>query len=569
MIICGLKLTHDGAVALLDGNRLVFSVEMEKLANNPRYSAVSDLDVVPRLLADFGYRIGDVDEWVIDGWDGDKTGYVTLMNESSPVELTLAPYRETELLPDVLRPAFTGSLPLPGGKSYPYTSYVHIAGHLASAYCTSEFASRAEASFVLVWDGGLFPRLYWIDPATGVQNGGELFPLIGHSYATAAHHFGPFRRATRAQTVDDLSVAGKLMAYIALGQPRDRVLKVLSEVFYEHFEARTPAVAEYAQRVGGFGTNSEPSMSYVHAFFDAVQERLRGSGVSDEDILASVHQFLEDLLIERIAARIQAWKGTGQWNLCFVGGCALNIKWNSALRRQPLFSGVWVPPFPNDSGSAIGGVALRLMEHRGIVPMTWDTRLGPAITSSASIPPGWTSAPCGPADVARLLHQTGAPIVVLNGRAELGPRALGGRSIIAPAVDPAMKDHLNAIKGRESYRPVAPICTVEHAPEIFDPGTPDPYMLFEHKLRPEWETVVPAIRHLDGTARLQTVSMEDDPVLVAVLREYHHLSGIPVLCNTSANFNGRGFFPDVASAMEWGRVDAIWSGGIMYRRDRT
>lgn len=565
MIVCGLKLTHDGAIALLDDDNLIFSVEMEKLENSPRHSTVADLSLIPQLLADFGYRVGDVDEWVIDGWDGDKTGHVALHCDGEPVELTLAPYRETELEADILRPAFADTFPLPDGRLYPYTSYVHIAGHLASAYCTSRFAREGAASLILVWDGGLFPRLYWLDPATGVTNGGELFPFIGHGYAMAAHHFGPYRRGYESETVDDLSVAGKLMAYIALGRPRDAALRVLRATYHEHFDADTPRVAEYRQRVGGFGSNAEPSHRYVHAFYRDIRERISGFGFSDEDILASVHQFLEDLLVERLTARVLAWKGAGPWNLCFSGGCALNIKWNSALRAQPLFTDVWVPPFPNDSGSAIGGVALRLLERRGAVPVTWNVRLGPAVAPSA-IPAGWTSGPCPPGELARLLHETGEPVVVLSGRAELGPRALGGRSIIAPAVDAAMKDRLNAIKNREPYRPVAPVCLEEHAEEIFDPGTPDPYMLFDHVIRPQWAGRIPAVRHLDGTARLQTIRAADDPVLAELLREYYRLSGIPVLCNTSANLNGRGFFPDVASAISWGRVDAIWSEGVLHRR---
>lgn len=567
MIICGLKLTHDGAVALLDEDRLIFSLEMEKLDNNPRYSTVPDFRVVPALLNGFGYSVRDVDEWVIDGWDGDKTGYVALCNAGVPVELTLAPYRETEQHPDILQPAYAGSFPLPDRQLRPYTSYVHIAGHLASAYCTSSFSEQAAPSFVLVWDGGSFPRLYWLDPAVGVTNGGELFPFIGHGYATAAHHFGPYRRARQSETVDDLAVAGKLMAYIALGQPRDDVLCMLRTTFHEHFEADTPRVLEYRQRVGGFGSIFEPSMRYLHAFYRDIREQLSGTGISDEDTLASIHQFFEDLLVERITERVLSWKGPGPWNLCYVGGCALNIKWNSALRAQPIFGEVWVPPFPNDSGSAVGGVALRFIKHHGVAPLKWHVRLGPAIKPLTELPSGWESRPCSPEELGRMLHETGEPVVLLNGRAELGPRALGGRSIVAPATCAAMKDRLNSVKDRESYRPVAPVCLQEHATAIFRPGTPDPYMLFDHVIQPEWVDRIPAVRHLDGTARLQTVSHAEDPVLVSVLRAYHMLSGIPVLCNTSANFNGRGFFPDVASAMRWGRIDNIWCEGVLYRRE--
>jgi carbamoyltransferase len=129
-----------------------------------------------------------------------------------------------------------------------------------------------------------------------------------------------------------------------------------------------------------------------------------------------------------------------------------------------------------------------------------------------------------------------------------------------------MKTVLNDVKKREPYRPVAPICLEEHAPAIFSPGTPDPHMLFDHVVRPEWRERVPAVLHLDDTARLQTVGTGDDETLRRILVAYHGLSGIPVLCNTSANLNGSGFFPDVVSALQWGRVDMVWSEDTLYRK---
>lgn len=564
MIICGLKLTHDGAVALLDDDRLVFSIEIEKLANNSRFGEVDDLKMVPELLADFGYKLPDVDHWVIDGWDGAKTGSASLLNHGSAVELTLAPYRENNEVTNLLDPGYRGEFAI-GEDVLPYTSYLHVAGHLFSAYCSSSFAQRGEPSFVLAWDGGMFPRLYYVDPREGVVNGGELFPLIGHAYATSAHHFGPFRRPDDSETVDDLSVAGKLMAYIALGVVRAEVLEILASEFTRHFEADTPEVIDYRRTIGGWGSHSEPSIKYVHAFFRGVASRVGPTGASHEDVLASVHQFLENLLVERLTAKIRAWRGEGPWNLCFVGGCALNIKWNSALRDAEIFKSVWVPPFPNDTGSALGTAAAHLAALTGITPLRWHARLGPELVSGPAAP-GWDTASCPPEALAAILHEIGQPVVVLNGRSELGPRALGSRSIIAPAIDPAMKDTLNQVKDRENYRPVAPICLTEHAPEIFDPGTPDPYMLFDHRVRGEWIERIPAVLHLDGTARLQTINKQDDPVLEAVLREYYRLSGIPVLCNTSANYNGKGFFPDVASAMDWGRINRVWSDGVLYYR---
>lgn len=157
-------------------------------------------------------------------------------------------------------------------------------------------------------------------------------------------------------------------------------------------------------------------------------------------------------------------------------------------------------------------------------------------------------------------------MVFLTGRAEPGPRTLGHHSILAPAVDPAMKDHLNDVKQREPYRPVAPVCLAHRASEVFAPDTADPYMLFDHDVRPRWRDRVPAVCHLDGSARIQTVTAEQEPTIFALLTAYEQLSGVPLLCNTSANPKGSGFVPDVRSAMDWGRIPQIWSDGRLYER---
>lgn len=566
LITCGLKLTHDGGIALIEDNECVFSVEVEKLDNQPRYSPIRDLATIPAVLADFGYKPSEVDHWVVDGWDGRTTGHVSILDDGSPLDLTVAAYREHDAVPDLFGVGLTGELPI-GGRARPYTSYLHLGGHVAGAYCSSPFATRSEPSVVLAWDGGTFPRLYFVDPTGKVESGGPLFPLIGHVYATAAHHFGPYARPDEAQTVDDLSIAGKLMAYIALGVSRDEIQEMVGRTYRRHFQVGERAEA-HLRHIGGWGSNVEPSLNYVHAFFRDLRRELQAGGFGEDDVLASFHDFLENLLVDRLVARVRAWKGDGPWNLSFVGGCALNIKWNSALRAQPMFRDVWVPPFPNDSGSAFGTASLHVMRTRGQGPVRWHSRLGPALLPANGSHDGWGARPCTPGQLGSWLHTTGRAVVFLDGRAELGPRALGGRSIIAPAVDPGMKDYLNEVKKRESYRPVAPICLEEAAASIFDPGTPDPYMLFDHRVRPAWTGRIPAVLHLDGTARLQTVG-EDGTVIRTVLQAYREASGIPVLCNTSANLNGSGFFPGVASAMDWGRVPAVWSDGTLYLKEAT
>ncbi|HET8682342.1 MAG TPA: carbamoyltransferase N-terminal domain-containing protein [Micromonosporaceae bacterium] len=559
MLICGLKLTHDGAIALLRDSRLLFSIEVEKLANNSRYSKVPDLDLVVDVLRDRGFVPADVDRWVVDGWDGRESGLVRTVSGGVPLELPVAGYAE---LPDTdpLAVGATGRMPL-GGLDVPYISFVHTSGHLAGAYLGSPSARAGRPAFVLVWDGGSFPRLYLVERGTGAVALGATFPLFGHAYALAGFHFGPYVRGAQP---GELWVAGKLMAYIAKGRVSPAALEIFDRAFDEHFMDDGELAVSYRKSVGGYGSHVEPSRETTEAYLDDVGVQLARISVCGDDALTTFHHFLERKLVESVMQTADESGRSDVVDLCLAGGCALNIKWNTALRRSPRFQSVWVPPYCNDSGSALGVALLGRTPGEAVVPFDWTVRSGPDLPVPPAPPAGWASRPCTPEQLAALLHERGEPVVVLYGAAELGPRALGGRSILAPATQRETKDRLNAIKGREDYRPVAPVCIEEESPRIFDPGTPDPYMLFDHRLRPGWAERVPAVVHLDGTARLETVGPNDDPVLRRVLLEYYRLSGVPVLCNTSANANGCGFFPDVASAAAWGRVPIIWSQGQLY-----
>lgn len=200
MIICGVKLTHDGGVALIDDGRLVFSVEMEKLANNPRHQRIDDLEIVKWLLAEYGYRLADVDRFVVDGWR--KTHKVKPWGGQETL-IDLAPYRRGLVDDNLLRPYVSRMLDLE------YTSYPHYAGHVASAYCSSPFARAAEPSYVLCWDGAMFPFLYHYDPSTQVMESlGAVHHMLGDTYHTLAmacppstpHSSGRTRSRCRARS---------------------------------------------------------------------------------------------------------------------------------------------------------------------------------------------------------------------------------------------------------------------------------------------------------------------------------------------------------------------------------
>ncbi|KYH01537.1 nodulation protein NodU [Bradyrhizobium sp. DOA1] len=548
MRICGIKLTHDGAVALIEDGRLVFCVEQEKRANNSRYQKIDNLDAVVVALAEHGLDARDVDRFVIDGWWGEVESQFQVLSGAAPITLKGAPYVEGH--PEGLLTARDGFGLMLNDTDFRYSSYPHVTGHLAAAYCTSPFAKAGEPAFCLVWDGASFPRLYYVERRAAMFLE-CLFPMIGHAYAAAGYHFGPYKQANRINW--DLGVAGKLMAYIALGSIDENIIKVFQELYEERS-------ATFMEPVGRCSEDS--ALEPVHEFFDAGALRLKTR--APEDVLASFHCFQESQLVGSIASALQRHSHLPVRNLCITGGCGLNIKWNSALRAAGLFDDVWVPPFPNDSGSAIGAACSALAADEGFVPLEWSVYSGPAVQPS-DVPPGWGASPCSMRKLATILASN-KPVIFLAGRAELGPRALGSRSILAAATSARMKDHLNDIKLREHFRPVAPICLEDRAPDIFSPGTPDPYMLFDHQTRAEWRDKIPAVVHLDGSARLQTICRGSQHKVAELLVEYESLTGIPLLCNTSANHNGRGFFPNVAAACHWDRVEQVWCDGTLWTK---
>lgn len=554
MRICGIKLTHDGAIAVVEDGRLVFCTEQGKRGNNPRYRSIDNLDAVVLALAEHGLDPQDIDQFVIDGWDGEIESQLQVLSGAVPITLKGAPYVERHA--EGLLDSVDGFGLILGGKVFPYKSYPHVTGHVASAYSTSPFASAGKSAFCLVWDGCIFPRLYYVE-RRGARLIGCLFPMIGHAYAAAGLHFGPYKQPNRSSW--DLGVAGKLMAYIALGSVDESIVAVFEELYEKRFAADT----EQARRYRADINNAESSLAAMHDFFEASALRLTAKRA--EDVLASFHVFVERLLVGEIAMVLLRHSALpGARNLCVAGGCGLNIKWNSALRATGLFDDVWVPPFPNDSGSAIGAACGAMAAQNGFAPLQWSVYSGPAVQAS-EIPSDWEAASCSLRELAAILADN-KPVIFLSGRAELGPRALGGRSILAAATSPAMKDHLNDIKRREHFRPVAPICLEDRAPEIFSPGTPDPYMLFDHQTRTEWRDRVPAIVHLDGSARLQTIPRNSPHKIAELLVEFEQLTGIPLLCNTSANLHGRGFFPDAAAACQWGRVEHVWCDGLLWTK---
>ncbi|WP_130856639.1 carbamoyltransferase N-terminal domain-containing protein [Olivibacter jilunii] len=560
MVICGIKLTHDGAVALIDNGKLIFSYEMEKLDNMPRHSDFSiTLEKVEDILSSHGYSLKEIDRLVLDGWDfytinahlsaeqREKLSFkITIDAENSMVIDKIAEYGhfvgETENILKQENFEVTA-------YSLAYNSYKHVSSHVFAAYCTSPFAKRGEDSYILVWDGGMPPQLfYYRYNENTVENLGPLFPFMGYMYIIFSQEFEPFNLLKKG----DLSVAGKVMAYVALGKLDTMVMDKFREIYTELIED-----VEYLTM------NIDRVMKITADFIRQSKEFCDSKKILHANMLATFQVFLQELLIENLEQKVRETPDLMK-NLCFSGGSALNIKWNSGIRKSSIFNETWVPPFPNDAGCAIGAACCEMIVSDNLKALEWSVYSGPPVMESNLTESEYLSKDCTLEELANILFKYNEPVVFINGSAEMGPRSLGNRSLLSPAVSPDMKKMLNKMKGREDYRPVAPICMEENAMEVFDPGVPDPYMLYEHIVRIGWKDKVPAICHLDGTARLQTVNKDQNPVIYELLSHYKKLSGIPLLCNTSANFNGKGFFPDIKSVMEWGKADFIWNNGRIY-----
>jgi carbamoyltransferase len=555
MRIGGIKLSHDAAVAVIKDGELEFSVELEKMYNQPRYSKMQDLREVDEVLFRFHLRTYNVDHWAVDGWKEPKIDVI-----GGPV--LVAPYHESDP-PENEIDLFTREQYVAG-----FSTYRHVAAHVMAAYASSPWSERHLSSYVLVWDGGMQPRVYYVEPPhMRCERVGEIGDVYGTIYSTMGLFFGMYCKSEVVEYRGEdwysilkqycrYDLAGKIMAYIGQGRSSrttiTRLREILDEVEHQENIRRNTLAYDKHRRV---------EFLFLQKAFQHY-----GSGYYDPDTLASIHEMLQEKLLEGLWRLVP--RGA---RLCFAGGSALNIKWNSAIRRAGY--DLWVPPFPNDCGNAIGVAALENLYQTGNWHMKWDVYSGPDLVPLEipdGVPKGWAVRSCLLPELAAFLnHNPAEPVVFLLDRAEIGPRALGHRSILMSPFYYQNKQILNRIKGRESFRPVAPMCTVEAAKQYFDPGTADPYMLFDHLVRESARPALPAICHDDNTARLQTVSHTQSPELHTLLTEFGRLSGYPVLCNTSANHSGRGFFPDVQSAMDWGRVDHIWANGFMYSKEEA
>ncbi|MCK4700120.1 MAG: 3-hydroxymethylcephem carbamoyltransferase, partial [Bacteroidales bacterium] len=229
--------------------------------------------------------------------------------------------------------------------------------------------------------------------------------------------------------------------------------------------------------------------------------------------------------------------------LLIAGGCGLNCDWNTKWKESGLFSEVFVPPVANDSGSAIGTAIDAQFHFTGNPKIDWNVYSGlEFITNDAFDASLFDEYETNYAMIADMLASN-LIIGWVNGKYEIGPRALGNRSILASPFQESTRMRLNEIKQREQFRPIAPVCLEEDAAKWFGCNHPTPYMLYTKHVSTD---ALAAVTHVNGTARIQTVSSESNSHLFELLVAFKAHTGYGVLCNTSLNFKGRGFINNIA-----------------------
>jgi carbamoyltransferase len=290
------------------------------------------------------------------------------------------------------------------------------------------------------------------------------------------------------------------------------------------------------------------------------------------DLAASVQVRLEEVLLD--LARWTYEAAGSLRTLTMAGGTALNCVANARIAAVGPFEQVWVQPAAGDSGTALGA-ALAVTDAQ-VEPFTtaalgrgWSDDELEVELRRAALP---YERPASIAvEAARVLAGNGI-VAWYQGRSEYGPRALGHRSLLAHPGDADTQNRMNDVKGREQFRPIAPMVRAERFADIFEGVFPSPYMLFVHQVRPEWRERIPAVVHVDGTARVQTVHPETEPLVAGMLAHFERLTGLPVVVNTSLNTAGRPMVDTPREAMELfgsAPVDLLALGPFAVHRRRA
>jgi carbamoyltransferase len=521
---------HDSAVALLEDGRVLAVIEEERL-NRQKHTGEFPAHAIRRALADNGLDLSDIDEvgfFVKPLHLMIRRGLRALRYLPASIEEFTRKSPTTALRVLTLeRHLRNDSIESRRPPRFRFSYIDHHLAHAASAFHLSPFEEAA----ILCIDGAGEDITTWFGHGQGTRTVRRHCVRLPHSlglfYSAVTHWLG----------FKPWGGEGKVMGLASYGDP-DRFYREMRELVHWTEDGQLTLDLRYFSYhlsgwerwvspafLGRFGPAREPESEMTRHY---------------EDVAAALQRVVEDaaLALVRHLHRIVPSR-----NLCLAGGVALNSVMNGRIALEGPFERIFIQPAANDAGTALGS-ALVLAHGRHGKPRVPDNELvylGPAF-SDAACEAAARSAQLRverPADLMETVSEllaAGRIVGWFQGRMEVGPRALGNRSILADPRDPRMKDTLNRrVKHREPFRPFAPSVLAGSAADWFEGARDSPHMLLVYPVVPGRREQVPAITHVDGTARVQTVTREANARYYDLISAFGRRTGVPMLLNTSFN----------------------------------
>lgn len=488
---------HDGSFAYLEDGNLIVSIESEK-DSRYRHSPLS----IPDVFNVLG-ELKDIPDVLCRGgwWPSD-----THLSE----QRLHAKYRGVDsdsIIVDQQRIL---------GKTVQYFSSSHERSHLLCAFGMSDLP-KGTPCYALLWEG-VIGAFYKINEDMTIIKLGDVMPEPGHRYALLYGLADPTFDKNSAE-FSRFSDAGKLMALASFSKrnkPLDEEIKILEFLMQDCLHLRPQECQALHQ------------FRYYNVGLEDPEFR-NFAGIVSDRIFDRFYQFAKLKMNERLP-------------LLISGGCGLNCDWNTKWREANLFPEIFVPPVANDSGSAIGTAIDAQFHYTGNPKIKWSVYSGLPFNSDDKFDSSLYDQ--HDLDYKMVADMLASDLILgwVNGNYEIGPRALGNRSIIAAPFRADTRVRLNEIKQREHFRPIAPVCLEEEAERCFSSSRRSPFMLYTQFVSTD---ALAAVTHVNLTARIQTVSELTNKHLYQLLLAFKARTGYGVLCNTSLNFKGRGFINSI------------------------
>lgn len=448
-------------------------------------------------------------------------------------------------------------------KDFPAKTYIECKHHYSHA-SGAFYQSPYDKALIFSFDGGGndgFFNIYLAKRGKDIQllkkinhpesDSPHEYLDLGLPYMLFGHYLGEIRQEIDI-TAGNLTYPGKMMGLASYGDVREEWLEPLTKFFLTQMDG-----LDYKKPLGILGDE-------IGLVFDS---KNRINGKDGQDLAASIQKAWEEIFLSYAKPFMKDWP---DYPIILTGGCALNIILNTRIKEE-FNKEVFIGPNPNDCGLAAGMLLNNIrpdepadLTYSGLELLDIDT-LSEYIHNAHYCLSSFL-------DNDKLVDDLvdGKIVGVARGRSEHGPRALGNRSVICNPQIPNMKDILNKkVKGREYYRPFAPVVRLEDVSKYFVFEGEARWMSFCPKVKEEYREKLSEITHIDGTARVQTVTSEQNPWLYEILTKMHEKTGIGVLLNTSFNVAGKPILNTVRDAFSifWRKeLDALVIEDYYFRK---